>query len=342
MSAERYLDSQEPAESGSLTPDAEAPGTDWPTGRTGSTNPSRPAAADASTPHFKLTYVDPPAELSQHVLTLFYFAYDQPELLDRHPGALGQLFLASRGIGTVEFPGQTDTFGPGAHLFSGFETARPFNVEGPWHVVGASLSALGWAALTGAPANAHINRVLPAAELLGADVDAFASELNTRYLSQSLTGEAACMELSDWIAARLSPVNKAHESLIDRVVGWLGTSLNPDVEALFETLKYSRRQAERLVTRYFGLAPAALARKFRAIRAANLLAQPGLSDEAESEIASAFYDQPHMIREIRRYTGYTPTRLGGDKEPVFQTLLRLRNLDRLEQFRVIGENRDSA
>ena len=49
-----------------------------------------------------------------------------------------------------------------------------------------------------------------------------------------------------------------------------------------------------------------------------------------------------MIREIRRYTGYTPTRLGGDKEPVFQTLLRLRNLDRLEQFRVIGENRDSA
>ena len=74
----------------------------------------------------------------------------------------------------------------------------------------------------------------------------------------------------------------------------------------------------------------------RAVRAANLLAQPHLTDEGEAEIAAAFYDQPHMIREIRRYCGYTPARLGGPEEPLFQTMLRLKNLDRLKQYRMIG------
>jgi methylphosphotriester-DNA--protein-cysteine methyltransferase len=91
-----------------------------------------------------------------------------------------------------------------------------------------------------------------------------------------------------------------------------------------------------LVKRYIGLNPAALARKYRAIRAAALLGEPDLSDEAEAEIATAFYDQPHMIREIRRYCGYTPTRLGGPRDPLFQQLLRMKNLDRFRNFRAIG------
>ena len=78
-----------------------------------------------------------------------------------------------------------------------------------------------------------------------------------------------------------------------------------------------------------------------AVRAANLLSQPDLSDEAEAEIASAFYDQPHMIREIRRYCGYTPARLGGGDEPLFQTMLRMRNLARLRRYRNVG-SKDSA
>ena len=119
-------------------------------------------------------------------------------------------------------------------------------------------------------------------------------------------------------------------------MAWLGSSLSPDVELLFGQLDYSRRQAERLITRYFGLTPMALSRKYRAVRAASLLAQPELTDEGEAEIATAFYDQPHMIREIRRYCGYTPTLLGGPEEPLFQVMLRMKNLERLKEFRRIG------
>lgn len=221
-------------------------------------------------------------------------------------------------------------------MFSAFEVAAPFELQGPWHSIGASLSPLGWAALTGVPANISLNRLFPAQEILGADIDQFAAAFNQRYRQGEVSGEEVCHALGNWIALRLKLVPPGHEALIERTLAWLGSSLNPDVEKLFTGGAYSRRQMERLVARYFGFSPAALVRKMRAVRAANLLAQPYLTDEGEAEIAAAFYDQPHMIREIRRYCGYTPARLGGPEEPLFQTMLRMKNLDRLKQYRMIG------
>ena len=287
-------------------------------------------------PLFHLEYFDPPAELAQHVLALFHFTSDETEIADRHPGALGQLVLFPHGTGELYWNDRTDIVEGEAHLLAGFETAAPFTMEGPWHAIGASLSPLGWAALTGAPANENFNRFIAPATHLGPEVDAFAKATNDLYRLGKITGREGCDLLVEWIAGRLKPLPAAHEQLIGRAFAWLGSSLSPDVEELFGRLSYSRRQAERLVTRYFGLSPRALARKYRAVRAASLLAQPELTDEAESEIASAFYDQPHMIREIRRYCGYTPTRLGGPEEPLFQAMLRMKNLDRLKGFRTIG------
>lgn len=336
-----YSDSPEPGQTGLSGPDAEALGTARPGGRTSPALPSRTAqgkGADASTDHFTLTYFDPPVGLERHVLTLFHFVWEEPVIEDRHPGGLGQLFFTPLGSGEMRFGDHADPLDGPVHMFSGFETAATLRVEGPWHAFGASLTPLGWAALARVPASDVVNRLIPANELLGPDIGNFADEITARYRAGELSGAQACEMLGQWIADHLHPVSKAHRVLIDRTFAWLGTSLNPDVDALFETLDYSRRQAERLVIRYFGFAPAALARRFRAIRAANLLSQPALTDEGEAEIAAAFYDQPHMIREIRRYCGYTPTRLGGEAEPLFQTMLRLRNIDRLKQFRTFGRS----
>jgi AraC-like DNA-binding protein len=291
---------------------------------------------DASTDHFQLTYFDPPAGLERYVLALFHFEWDAAEISDRHPGALGQLFLTPRGTGSIELAGRDFPLESGAQMFSGFETASLMKVNGPWHSFGASLSPLGWAALSGVPANAHLNRLAPAQEFLGEDIDQFAGALNEQYRQGDVSGEEACRSLGEWIAPRFKPIAPEHDALVELTLAWLGSSLHPDVEALFTQLDYSRRQSERLVARYFGYTPAALARKLRAVRAANLLAQPQLTDEGEAEIAAAFYDQPHMIREIRHYCGYTPARLGGADEPLFQTMLRMKNLDRLKRFRTIG------
>lgn len=285
--------------------------------------------------HFSLDYFDPPAELDRHILATFWFATDLPLVEDRHPGALGQLFINLRGQGAAHFEGRSDTVGPNAYLFSGFSSAIPIRVDGPWHAIGASLSPLGWAALTGKPTNAYFDRILPAEELLGPEISDFAGQSIERYREGSATGEDLCADLAGWIGSRMTAIHVSHEKLIERTIGWLGSSLNPEVEHLFEALAYSRRQAERLVERYFGLPPASLARKYRAVRAASLLSQKDLSDEGESEIASAFFDQSHMIREIGKFCGYTPSRLGGPADPLFQTLLQMKNFDRFEQFRAI-------
>ena len=62
----------------------------------------------------------------------------------------------------------------------------------------------------------------------------------------------------------------------------------------------------RLVKRFFGLPPARLKRWYRAIRAATLLGDSKLSEERRNEIRDAFYDQAHLIRVIREFTGRTP------------------------------------
>ena len=290
--------------------------------------------------HFHLEYVDPPEKLRLHVLALFHFVWSEPDIEDLHPGAMPQLVLMPRGEGAIRFGQQVDPISESGNVFSGFSVAAPFSVRGPWHAIGASLTPLGWAALTGVPANTHLDRFLPAADVLAEhDFAGFADETNTLYRSGKISGRDGCYRLAKWIELRLAPVPAKHRKLIGQVVAWVGSSLNPEIDDLFDRLPYSRRQAERLVERYFGFPPAALARKYRAIRAAALLGEPRLSDADEAELAEAFYDQPHMVREIRRYCGFTPTLLGGASKPLFQTLLQLKNLERFARMDVLGEER---
>lgn len=285
--------------------------------------------------HFSLEYFDPPAELDRHVLATFYFATDLKLIEDRHPGALPQLFINLHGEGAARFGDRSDMVGANAFLFSGFSAAVPIRMDGPWHAIGASLSPLGWAALTGKSSSKYIDRIFPAEELLGLEITDFSKDLIDRYRAGLMAGPDACQALADWLLPKLNDVAPAHEVVIEEAVAWLGSSFNPELSDLFVKLAYSRRQVERLVERYFGLPPAALLRKYRAVRAAALLSQAELSDEAEAEIADAFVDQPHMIREIRTYCGYTPSRLGGHTDPLFQTLLQMKNFDRFGQFRAV-------
>ncbi|RGP41924.1 hypothetical protein BPTFM16_02233 [Altererythrobacter insulae] len=289
----------------------------------------------AMPPRFSLKYFDPPPELARHVLALFHFVWDEDKIQDRHPGALGQIALFMRGQAEADFGDAKQEVKSEVVLFGGFTRALPYRVKGPWHAAGLSLSPLGWAALTGQPLNTHLDRFYPAEQLIDPAITEFAAQTNAAYRAGDVSGEEACSLLAEWVTPRLRAIPPPHEAVIETTIDWLGSSLNPDIEMLFSKLGYSRRQAERLIERYFGFSPAALARKFRAVRASALLAQDNLSDEAEAEIAEAFHDQPHMIREISRFCGSTPSRLGGTDEPLFHTMLRLKNLDRLGEFRAL-------
>ena len=68
----------------------------------------------------------------------------------------------------------------------------------------------------------------------------------------------------------------------------------------------------------------------RALRAAALLSAPQLAPDDEAELAEAFFDQPHMIREIAHFVGRTPARLGDQSTPYLAEMIDARNLRELD------------
>src|SRR3546814_2234328 len=69
----------------------------------------------------------------------------------------------------------------------------------------------------------------------------------------------------------------------------------------------SIRSVERMTKHYYGLSPRMLARKYRAVRAAAAIARGETIDT--DALGDAFYDQSHLIREIKRFAGATPGQL---------------------------------
>ena len=120
---------------------------------------------------------------------------------------------------------------------------------------------------------------------------------------------------------RLTPLPTSHAQLVDATYEGLSSSFNPASELLYKKLALSKRQVQRLVKRFFGLPPSRLKRRYRAIRAASLLSDPNLGRADLSELLDSFYDQSHMIREIREFTGRTPRLLSDAKNSVVADML---------------------
>jgi methylphosphotriester-DNA--protein-cysteine methyltransferase len=106
------------------------------------------------------------------------------------------------------------------------------------------------------------------------------------------------------IMQEANPEMVAFTRMVDQ---WLASSVSPMVTELHAQTDLSERQLTRRVKQLYGMPPKYLSRKYRALRAARALidAQP---DEADF-LRDAFYDQSHMIRELKLFAGTTPTRL---------------------------------
>ncbi|MGB3711389.1 MAG: helix-turn-helix domain-containing protein [Erythrobacter sp.] len=278
---------------------------------------------------FRIDYIAPPAAISDYVTTLYHFRCDEPWIRDVQPASIGHLVLFPHGKGRMCFPEGRFDKNPQVALMTPLSSAALIEVEGPFHAIGAALSPLGWAALTGLHAGEYSDRLCEAGEVLGAEVEELGSRLNERYRSGAATGEECAREIGAYVARRARPVNPRHAAFIKVVNNWLGASLNPDFSDLVEQAAYSERQIQRLTERYFGLPPQALARKYRALRSAALLSFPQLTPEYEAELGEAFFDQSHMIREIARFVGRTPARLGDAESPFLAEMISPTNLREL-------------
>ena len=271
----------------------------------------------------RLELFPPPAALTPYLTTFFTMRCDERTIRDIQPSSIGLMAVMARGGGQMRFlDGRVEP----SHRFT-LQTptaaAATFEVDGPWHLFGAALTPLGWAALTGLCATEHGNRLYDGAQVLGPALAAAAAGVADEF--DRLPVETMIDRFSAAILASVRPIKPAHAAFVATVGEWLAHSLAPDVADLQARCGLSTRQVQRLTDRYFGLPPTALARKYRALRAAVLLSRPDLTADQIAAVEDRFYDQPHMIREIRLFAGRTPARIADPDTPFLSAMMDLRN-----------------
>lgn len=265
---------------------------------------------------FAFEFVPAPPDLAPYLNSLYILRIGPRGVEEMLPAYSGQLLVAPCGTGGIDF-GNGFVEAPRDAFFIGpLSNARRFSIAGPALMLGASFNFHGWAALTRLPVVQNADRFIGASQGLGENGGAAAIGLARQVDGGDIELSAALERLASILRDRLRPLPSSHAQLIQATYDWLSSSLNPQPEQLFGALDMSERQIQRLVKRFFGLAPSRLRRRYRAIRAATLLADPNLSEPRRIEVLQSFYDQSHMIREIREFTGRTPSLLAQERPAV--------------------------
>lgn len=248
-----------------------------------------------------LTYSAPTSGLAQYLSFFYEFQTFDAHFDDVDRADYAQLRFIIRGSnGQFTFiDGHRQTM-PAVHIVGPTTGNSQVSGDGPIFVFGVGLLPNGWAAIMPIEASAAVNRVFDATELFGAIISkSFAA------LQAAPSAEARLAIGNRLIDQLISVEDSAARRFTAMVDAWLARSLSPDVAHLVRGSGLSRRQVERYCNRYYGAPPRLLARKYRATRAAVALARGEAT--ADDFIAQGFYDQSHFIRELRHFTGLTPT-----------------------------------
>lgn len=271
-------------------------------------------------PKFRFSFMPAPDDLALYINTLFSFETDERRFDDILPAYSAQLIAFGRGEARMRLAQEEVACSSAAFFLSPMQSAAAFAMEGPVRACGVSLTAHGWAALAGLPVDRYGHRKIEASDILGTGPAANVAEAGLGFAEGRLQPSEACEILAGVVRQALRRVKSSHTAFITATLDWLGSSLSPDIAGLVASTGLSPRQIQRLAKRFFGKPPTGLVRRYRAIRAATVLSQPGLHKDHLLEVESAFFDQAHMIRDIRLFTGRTPTALEAEKSLTSDTL----------------------
>ena len=258
----------------------------------------------------------PPDDSLRDFLSLFYeFRADIPLFEDVERADLAQFRFMLAGQGQYKFADGMQMAAPAIHIVGPSTGSTAVRVEGPVHMFGVGLMPAGWANLLDFEASLLVNRVIDATDLFGPQLHKIADSL------RAAPTLAAKVAIGNTLAHQL--IGRGTSAAFDftRIVDdWLGSAPSPDVDALVHASGLSRRQVERNCKRFYGAPPKLLARKYRALKAAISIAKgEGTMQDA---IDGGFYDQSHMIREIKHFTGVTPGRIVEEPSLLAQLTLK--------------------
>lgn len=174
--------------------------------------------------------------------------------------------------------------------------------HGPVYLIGIGLMPGGWATLMGPDAASYVDRAVHAHGIFGDWIHDVAQAIAK---AQDDAARVSMMQdLAREIMRRGDPAPMWFTRTVDK---WLVSNLSPQLDDLVAAAGMSARSVERMTKRFYGVPPKVLARKYRALRAASALATGDKIDAAA--LADAFYDQSHLIREVKQFSGATPGQL---------------------------------
>ncbi len=252
--------------------------------------------------------VPPAPALRPYVRRLVAYAERSPAIVRRHElpsGTVPLIVGVDAGI-DVYAPGRNDR--PPRRLNSfvaGLHESSALTVhDGVWSGVQVDLTPLGARRLMGVPMHEVLNRDVPLRDALGRDGDMLEERVN---------------DAADW-ASRIAVVEGflltrfARGPSPRRQVLWAWGVLDacdgrvPISELIRETGWSARYLAVRFRDEV-GVTPKLYAQMLRFRRAVTLLDAGEPGDLARLAAACGYADQSHLSREVRRFSGLSPTRL---------------------------------
>lgn len=249
---------------------------------------------------FDLKYAAPSKGLTEFVSAFYLFDSDETDIDELERADIGQFRHVYTGTGHVRYHDEstqpifpTSIYGPRTR-------ASRIIGNGPIRMFGFGMQPAGWLLLTRANAFEHADTIVSATELAGERIVSLCNAI-----AQTGTLESMAAVTETWLRAEIESAEKIPLWFIRAVDAWLGSTLIPEFGDLVSVTGLSRGQTEKMIKQIYGATPKLLTRKYRALRTANVMAQ---GEEAWQDfVGEAFYDQSHLIRELREFTGMTPT-----------------------------------
>lgn len=168
------------------------------------------------------------------------------------------------------------------------------------------LTPIGAHLIFGLPMHAISNRVVPLGDLLGPATGRLVERL------QAAPSWECCFDLLEaQIRARIAAAHESSPSVASGRVAhaWrrlVDTAGSLDVGALADELACSKKHLIAQFREQIGLPPKTVARIIRFGHAIGRLDALGEAGWAEIALDAGYYDQAHLIRDFRQFTGATP------------------------------------
>lgn len=271
---------------------------------------------------FSIEMIDPPEQLSKLITTFFHFHSDDQLISDVQPANTGLMMLFLQGKGEARFQSGDIHRSQSITLIAPTNAAMQYLVEGPFTCFGCAFTPVGWRALTQLDSSQYCDQFIDSGQIFGDAGAEFFKQISALSRNDDVTAAREHMTqfASMFLGHHFKIPKQQHLDVIAATARWLDEALDPDLNALYAELPVAERQAQRIIKSYFGCAPKYLLRKYRAVRAAMVLNDPASSEEERDAVTDLFYDQPHMIREIRHFAGRTPKVIKDDEESLLNSM----------------------